>query len=239
MALLIYPYLNESGSENMATDLWLFQETNSKDPIFRHYGWMQEEITFGYGQDWNWVKSQKIVNSMKLTRRPTGGGIVKHGCDWTYMLIIPRGHSSYLIPALDLYEKLHFIIGEVLNRQGYATSLMPCPTKGKKKKGIPGNCFLEPVGMDLMSEDGTYKLAGAAMKRTRKGILIQGTLDLSSFSNVDTKFFSGSFLEELQNLISEETKFVDWPENLEANRLAYLNKFNSLSWQEKRKFFNE
>ena len=81
MALLIYPYLNESGSENMATDLWLFQETNSKDPIFRHYGWMQEEITFGYGQDWNWVKSQKIVNSMKLTRRPTGGGIVKHGCD--------------------------------------------------------------------------------------------------------------------------------------------------------------
>ena len=89
MPLLFYPYRNECGPENMATDLWLFEESNSCDPIFRHYGWKKEEITFGYGQNWNWVKNQKIINSMKLTRRPTGGGIVKHGCDWTYMLILP------------------------------------------------------------------------------------------------------------------------------------------------------
>ena len=237
MSLLFYPYLNESGPENMATDLWLFEESNSTDPIFRHYGWEKEEITFGYGQDWNWVKKQKIVNSLKLTRRPTGGGIVKHGCDWTYMLILPQGHSSFLIPALDLYEKLHFLIGEVLENQGFNTSLMPCPSKGNKVKGIPGNCFLEPVGRDLMSEDGSSKLAGAAMKRTRKGILIQGTLDLSQFPNLDMKFFLGSFLDQLQNLIKEQTKVVEWPKNLEAIRTSYVEKFNSLSWQEKRKSF--
>lgn len=237
MPLLFYPYRNESGPENMATDLWLFEEFNSCDPIFRHYGWKKEEITFGYGQNWNWVKNQKIVNAMKLTRRPTGGGIVKHGCDWTYMLILPQGHSSFSIPALDLYEKVHFLIGEALNIQGYATSLMPCPSKGSQAKGIPGNCFLEPVGRDLMSEDGSSKLAGAAMKRTRKGILIQGTLDLSGFPNLDMKAFIGSFLDQLQNLISEKTKVVQWPKNLEAIRISYVEKFKSLSWLEKRKSF--
>ena len=236
MALLYYPYLYEFGPENMATDLWLFENTDSTEPLFRHYGWKQEEITFGYGQDWTWVKKQKMVHSMKLTRRPTGGGVVKHGCDWTYMLILPQGHPSFLIPALDLYEKLHFSIGESLKKQGYATTLMPCPSNRKKAKGIPGNCFLEPVGKDLMSEDGSSKLAGAAMKRTRKGVLIQGTLDLYRFSNLDTKIFIRSFLGELQNVVSEKTSEVDWPSNLWASRNPYVDKFKSLSWQKNRKY---
>ena len=239
MALLIYPYLEESGAENMATDLYLFEEANSMEPIFRHYGCKQKEITFGYGQDWNWVKIQKIVKSMKVTRRPTGGWIVKHGDDWTYMLTIPQGHASFATPALDFYEKLHFLIGQVLNKQGYTTSLKPCPSKEKKERGIPGNCFLEPVGKDLMSEDGSCKLAGAAMKRTRKGILIQGTLDLSSFANLDMKLLLDSFIEGLKNLIAEESKFVDWNKNLEVKRTSFLEKFNSLSWLEKRKAITE
>ena len=88
-----------------------------------------------------------------------------------------------------------------------------------------------------MSEDGSSKLAGAAMKRTRKGILIQGTLDLSGFPNLDMKAFIGSFLDQLQNLISEKTKVVQWPKNLEAIRISYVEKFKSLSWLEKRKSF--
>ena len=51
MSLFIYPYLEESGPENMATDFSLFQEINLTDPIFRHYGWNNEEVTFGYGQN--------------------------------------------------------------------------------------------------------------------------------------------------------------------------------------------
>ena len=79
MSLLIYPDLKESGPENMATDFWLFNKVSSHEPIFRHYGWLDEEITFGYGQDWNWVKEQCVVKNKKATRWPTGGGIVNHG----------------------------------------------------------------------------------------------------------------------------------------------------------------
>ena len=40
-----------------------------------------------------------------------------------------------------------------------------------------------------------------------------------------------------ESLISEKTKFVEWPKNLEAIRTSYVEKFNSLSWLEKRKSF--
>ena len=235
MSLLIYPDLKESGPENMATDFWLFNKVSSHEPIFRHYGWLDEEITFGYGQDWNWVKEQCVVKNKKATRRPTGGGIVNHGKDWTYMLIIPNGHSSFSIPSLDLYERLHIIIGDALSEQNCLTSLMPCPSKDQKPKGIPGNCFLEPVGRDLMSIDGRQKLAGAAMKRSKKGILIQGTIDFSRFLNLNIHSFKSTIIEKLQNLLSEQSKFQSWPKNLISERACLAKLFASSMWQKTRK----
>ena len=235
MSFHIYPYLKESGSENMASDFWLFHNAISGSPIFRHYGWIKPEITFGYGQDWNWIKNQEIGKSKKITRRPTGGGIVKHGADWTYTLILPSGHSSFFIPALDLYEKIHSAIGLVLAKQGYETKLMPCPISGAKKKGIPGNCFLEPVGRDLMTATGSNKLAGAAMKRTKIGILIQGTIDLTSIENLDLVEFQRSFISELSKLVCEETEVIEWPESFLNERALYVNQFASVPWRENRK----
>lgn len=235
MSFHIYPYLNESGPENMASDYWLFHKSISSSPIFRHYGWVQPEITFGYGQDWNWVKNQEMGESKKFTRRPTGGGIVKHGKDWTYTLILPSGHPSFFIPALDLYEKIHESIGLVLAKQGYETKLMPCPLRDQRKKGIPGNCFLEPVGRDLMTANGLNKLAGAAMKRTKIGILIQGTIDLVNIENLDLAEFQSSYISELSKLVCEETVVMEWMESFFEERLIYINQFASSTWRENRK----
>jgi lipoate-protein ligase A len=235
MSLIIYPYIEESGPENMATDYSLFQEINSTDPIFRHYGWHNEEITFGYGQNWSWVSKQEIIKSRNITRRPTGGGIVKHGQDWTYMLILPNGHSSFLIPALDLYEKIHRAIGKALGQLGHETTLKPCPQKSEIKAGIPGNCFLEPVGRDLMSSNGTTKLAGAAMKRTKKGILVQGTIELSGFFNLDLEQLKTSLFSEIEKLVDEKAKVAEWPKGYIDSRACYVEQFSSSSWRENRK----
>ena len=72
----------------MATDWWLFE--NASAPCFRHYQWAFPETSFGYGQDWEWVVQTTSLSIEKLIRRPTGGGIVKHGSDWTYCLILPQ-----------------------------------------------------------------------------------------------------------------------------------------------------
>ena len=64
----------------------------------------------------------------------------------------------------------------------------------KIKSRIPGDCFNEPVGRDLMDVDCTNKLGGAAMKRTRQGVLLQGTLDLESWPCLDHSNLEKRFL---------------------------------------------
>jgi len=235
MSLLVYPFLKACGASNMATDFWLFKKKGLIDPVFRHYGWIEDEITFGYGQNWNWVKNQHQVEGLKITRRPTGGGIVHHGRDWTYTLILPHKHLSSKLPALDFYEAIHLSIGNALLDQNVATSLMPCPTQSEKQKGIPGDCFLEPVGKDLMNKGGSKKIAGAAMKRTKKGILIQGTIDISKLSNLDSDKFFKYFVKEIECLVSEKTKVERWPVEFDLEHKAYVKQFASSVWLENRK----
>jgi len=235
MPLLVYPYQIAHGAINMATDFWLFQQKDLIDPVFRHYGWIKNEITFGYGQNWNWVKKQNQVKGLQITRRPTGGGIVQHGRDWTYTLILPHKHASSRVPALDFYEAIHLSIGNALLAQKFHTTLMPCPVQKEKQKGIPGDCFLEPVGKDLMNKSGSKKIAGAAMKRTKKGILIQGTINISMFSNLDLDRFYKFFVKEIENLLFEKTQIERWPVEFDHEHKFYVKQFASSAWLENRK----
>jgi lipoate-protein ligase A len=219
----------------MATDFWLFQQKDLIDPVFRHYGWNKNEITFGYGQNWNWVKKQNQVKGLQITRRPTGGGIVQHGRDWTYTLILPHKHASSRVPALDFYEAIHLSIGNALLAQKFHTTLMPCPVQKEKQKGIPGDCFLEPVGKDLMNKSGSKKIAGAAMKRTKKGILIQGTIDISMFSKLDLDKFYKFFVKEIENLLFEKTQIERWPIEFDHEHKFYVKQFAASAWLENRK----
>ena len=94
MSFLTYPDWSEGGPENMATDWWLFEKAASEaTPKFRAYSWASEEISFGYGQKWEWVEEVTGASIQNLVRRPTGGGIVRHGKDWTYCLVLPMGRS--------------------------------------------------------------------------------------------------------------------------------------------------
>ena len=118
----------------MATDWWLFLEKGERShPSFRHYAWFAPEISFGYGQDWDWVQKQIGPDADKIVRRPTGGGIVRHGKDWTYCLVLPNGHPSFSMPALDLYEKIHLAMFRCLKAQELYASLKPCPELRQKE----------------------------------------------------------------------------------------------------------
>ena len=86
------------------------------------------------------------------------------------------------------------------------------PRKKRKRKGIPGNCFLEPVGMDLMNESGLSKIAGAAMKRTKRGILIQGTINLESLV-VDKRLFLVTWLKSSKIYFLKNQGMIDGQNN--------------------------
>ena len=218
----------------MASDWWIFMESGKLGlPVFRHYGWSGPAISFGYGQDWNWVRKEAGDSSAGMVRRPTGGGIVRHGRDWTYSLALPRAHPSSSVPALELYEGIHLAMARALEEQGLPSSLMPCPQS--KRRGIPGDCFSEPVARDLMNEDGSEKMAGAAMKRAKAGVLVQGTVDLTRLSSFSGEKFYSSFTRGLSEIVSESPTPTEWPDRIEEERRPFVRQFASLSWTRERK----
>ena len=235
MSLSVYPTRQESGSENMATDWWLLQNaSNHEMPSLRHYLWNKHEISFGYGQNWEWVEKETGITIEKLIRRPTGGGIVRHGRDWTYCLVLPRKHNSFSMPSLDLYEGIHQVMGMALDAVGLEAFLQPCPLI--KKASIPGDCFEEPVGKDLMAGDPPTKIAGAAMKKTREAILMQGTMSLLPEWSPEfkSKEFFQKFTFHLSEFLNEEEKRMEWPNKFLIERKKWVIDFENLNWKKYR-----
>jgi len=234
MSLFQLPYRVESGPENMATDMWILEKTKQwGGPIFRRYGWSGPHLTFGYGQKASWVQRESGKPLKKMTRRPTGGGIVRHGTDLTYCLSFFRGSKAEQTAPMELYGQIHQRWGEALLEQDVSNTLMPCPVHSDG--GIPGDCFKEPVGRDLMDSSATKKLAGAAMKRTRMGLLIQGTLDLSGWPKVNHQRLGDKFLCLIASDLEESIQPRDWPEEMVAERHRWAQTFASLEWTKNRK----
>ena len=125
----IYPKSEDIGIRNMATDWWVFE--NAKKPSFRHYRWTRPETSYGYGQDWEWVEKVTSLSVRELIRRPTGGGVVRHGQDWTYCMFLPEGHASCKIPPLDLYKEVHQCIEKAFLNGACKPSYNHAPPKRK------------------------------------------------------------------------------------------------------------
>ena len=229
--MLLYPITTDVGLNHMATDWWLFENANF--PSFRHYKWEIEETSFGYGQDWRWVEQVTALPIGKLIRRPTGGGIVKHGEDWTYCLSLPSRHKSFDISPLDLYRNIHECIGRALRIQEIETRLQPCPAI--KGRVIPGDCFEEPVGWDLMDCQTNRKVAGAAMKRARKGVLVQGTIVIQRNWNLDPINFYKSLTCFCAEILEEREETTMWPKSFADQQKSIRNQFSKLSWKKERK----
>ncbi|HSH09801.1 MAG TPA: hypothetical protein VK995_05400, partial [Oceanipulchritudo sp.] len=94
--------------------------------MWRMYGWAEPAVTFGYGQNWEWIQSQLHDFEGTMVRRITGGGIVDHRNDLTYALTIPPSHTAHRAPALDLYRDLHTLIAAIFLDHGFQAGLEEC-----------------------------------------------------------------------------------------------------------------
>lgn len=99
-------------------------------------------------------------------RRMTGGGVVDHRRGWTYSLIIPVGCEVARWQAGEVYRKVHEVLAGVLEDVSLVDT---CAGAGE------GGCFENPVRWDLVGVDGR-KVAGAAQRRTKGGLLHQGSV---------------------------------------------------------------
>jgi lipoate-protein ligase A len=153
---------------NMALDeALLLAVANIGRPILRFYGWNKPAATFGYFQKYADIAAWTSLRP--LIRRPTGGGLVPHDADWTYSVIIPPSHPWYGLRAAESYLHLHRWVAAALRAANIAAELAP----GASKE-IPGQCFAGAEQHDILLND--LKIAGAAQRRAREGLLIQGSI---------------------------------------------------------------
>jgi lipoate-protein ligase A len=165
-------YLLQSGPRtfdyNMALDEALMDcAPEVGAPVLRFYGWTEPAASFGYSQKIADIECATMLRP--LVRRPTGGGLVPHDADWTYSLAFPPDHFWYQLKAIESYERVHQWIRDAFTRINVPTTLSP-----GTPKDMPGQCFIGSEKFDVLWFG--KKIAGAAQRRTRKGLLIQGSI---------------------------------------------------------------
>ena len=155
-------------ARNMAVDEALLHAapTHAR-PVLRFYGWTEPAASFGYFQ--HYAEIEKLTHLRPLVRRPTGGGLVPHDRDWTYSLAIPPNAPWYQFSAVDSYHQIHAWIQSAFQKIGLTTDLAP-----QAHRAGPGQCFVGHEKSDLLWLG--RKIAGAAQRRTRDGLLIQGSV---------------------------------------------------------------
>ena len=213
-----------SAAMNMAIDEALLESATI--PTIRFYGWRSPALSFGYFGKFSDVAI--YAHERDLVRRWTGGGIVFHGDDLTYSIVIPASDPVFSESSIGLYEKIHRALAEALNRIGQRTELLgsACSADRTAQHDVPANnCFANPVRADVMIDG--RKIAGAAQRRTRRGLLQQGSIqNLIANTELPQKFAQALSANCSEFEVSEQIF-------QRAQELAH-RKYGTESWQRKR-----
>lgn len=160
-------------------------------PILRFYRWNTPAISFGYfGRI---AEAEKFARNRALVRRWTGGGMVPHGDDVTYSILINPGEATFGLSSRAIYSEVHSAIKAAFRAVGIEVSLLENETQKMSEA-----CFASPVLADVIERG--QKVAGAAQRRTRWGLLHQGSIQRIGLG----KEFRTSMAEALSKKIVEE-----------------------------------
>ncbi len=157
------------GPAAMAVDEWLLETATT--PVLRVYRWLGDWGSVGYFGSLG--DAMAALPGLTWVRRWTGGGTVDHRADWTYTVVAPAGEALAGCRGAESYRHLHAALAATLVGEGIQARL----STGADETGM-ALCFANPVSHDLVGPAG-IKLAGAGQRRTRLGLLHQGSLAVS------------------------------------------------------------
>ena len=212
---------------NMALDELLQDEALLLGaPVLRFYAWNVPAASFGYSQ-----KPSAVTRTQGLTlvRRPTGGGVVYHDVDLTYTFAIPAGDRLCELNRMESYRVIHEPVMEALTKLGRGAHLEP--DLGIKHDRATLQCFVSPSPNDVMDSDGS-KLAGAAQRRTRKGILHQGSVRITTLP--PRKIVIAALQKEFEEALAYTYReFPVRKEYIAAAEHLAVHKYETALWNEK------
>ena len=239
--LHVLPVRTAGAAENMALDFLLLQRgPGPAAPRFRHYEWRGPAFTFGFSQKISFVRANLSVGeAYDLCRRPTGGGIVDHRNDWTYMLVLPRGLPLYDERATRSYRIVHECLAASLVALGQPAAVKTEVMTALGTPGLPsvtlaqeGICFQHAELYDVVNTRTGAKIAGAAQKRNKHGLLFQGSIEKSSIGPLDWENFSARFSGALALALNATAQETPWPELHEDEVSGLIEQYSAPEWIE-------
>jgi len=175
-----HDFTPRSAAMNMAIDEALLETT--KVPSIRFYRWQSLALSFGYFGKFADVAD--YATERDLVRRWTGGGVVFHGEDLTYAIVIPPSDPFFSESSRSIYAAIHAALRNALVASGERAELAPVTSIVDAVAAIIDrghSCFANPVRADVMLNG--RKVAGAAQRRTTRGLLQQGSIQHVDLGN--------------------------------------------------------
>lgn len=110
------------------------------------------------------------LRAWPVVRRPTGGGVVWHGEDHTFTLVVPQAEALSGFDPRGSYQWIHSKLAAALKK-------LTGEVFGLADQGFHSadeRCFQAAVPWDVVRNG--IKVAGGAQRRTRTGFLHQGSI---------------------------------------------------------------
>lgn len=209
--------LKRPGPEAMAVDEWLMETV--KIPLLRVYAWQGNWGSLGcFGKI---SEARRALPGIDWVRRWTGGGIVDHRSDWTYSVLAPAGEKLCQFRGAESYRMIHAALCKALEKE-----IDVRLSSGDHQTGA-ALCFSNPVGHDLVDGQGR-KLAGAGQRRTKSGLLHQGSLALPC-TNAHTQMRSS----RLGSALAEHWEHVEISPPADDIMRKLCCRYSSPAWTER------
>ena len=209
-----------SGPETMAVDEWLLETTVC--PVLRVYKWKGDWASLGYFGKIE--EARQRFPGLNLVRRWTGGGMVDHRCDWTYSLAVPKNENLAQLRGADSYLMIHEKLVKTIEYKHFGVEIV------SRNQPMESNvCFENPVIHDLVDSSG-QKLAGAGQRRSRSGLLHQGSVAGSCVDPSESQKRAEDFASELSDCWSE---FTERPQPSEIT-MKMTARYDRLEWLNRR-----
>ena len=227
---------------NMALDeALLVTAARRRVPLLRVYRWTQPAASFGYFQKY----PAHLAATRQLVRRPTGGGLVYHGADTTYTVVAPPDDPLAALRTTEAYRLLHQAVAAALPQVAARVSAWPAVSPGCARVSDPAReadrrspspsasapvasrryeCFLNPVPGDVVVDG--RKLAGGAQRRSKRGLLHQGSIA----ATVTAAQLADGFR---QQLAAEFQAYRLTPEELALAETLARDKYATDAWNQR------
>lgn len=173
-------------------------------PVLRFYEWERPAATFGYFVNpWEYFDPRGVLTyNLQLAKRPTGGGIIFHLEDLAFSLIVPATHSFYKQNTLHIYQEINSHILEAIVKTAKSIEPNYFSLQSHHSNCNRGFCMAQATVYDILIEG--RKVGGAAIRKTRQGLLYQGSICLSlpPFSFLEGVLLKGQPVIEAMQLTS-------------------------------------